>query len=140
MTFHYLYFIITIIIFSIIFRLSSSPGQTASYVDCLFMATFALTETGLNTVTLSQINTVQQVLLFLLMLGGSPTFVSYFVVLVRKRAFESRFSDLVDVYKAKKKDNSQNIGNGHHGLSNSSHHSQEQCRTILVSPENETSG
>jgi Trk-type K+ transport system membrane component len=121
-----LYFILTILISSLIFWLSSRPERSINYVDCLFMVTTAMTETGLNTVNLSQINTFQQVFLFLLMISGSPIFVSYFVVLVRKRAFELRFSELVQVYKADKKDITHDLGNSLHVLFHSSSHPEEQ--------------
>jgi hypothetical protein len=134
MTFHYLYFILTTLVSSIIFWLSSRPERSINYVDPLFMATSAMTETGLNTVNISQINKFQQVFLFLLMIGGSPVFVSYFVVLVRKRAFELRFSELVQVYEADKKDITHDLGNSLHVLFHSSSHPEEQCETIGVSP------
>lgn len=47
---------------------------------------------GLNTVNLSELNTFQQVMMFLLIMIGSAIFVSAFVVHVRKRAFERRFA------------------------------------------------
>jgi len=102
------------------------------------MVTSAMTETGLNTVNPSDINTFQQVLLFLLMIGGSSIFVSNFVVLVRKRAFESRFSELVGFYEADKKDNNQGLRNGLDGILAPSPHLQEQCRSFLFFPDKET--
>lgn len=68
-----------------------------------------MTETGLNTINLSQVNTFQKALLFILMIGGSHIFVSFFVILIRKRAFESRFSELVEYYKAQRSGSSQTI-------------------------------
>lgn len=55
-----------------------------------------MTEAGLNTVNLSQINTWQQVILFLLIIMGSAIFVSTAVLNVRKRAFEIKLQDLAD--------------------------------------------
>jgi hypothetical protein len=46
-------------------------------------------------VNLSQINTFQQWLLFMHILCGGTAFVSIFVVLVRKRAFEKRFGAII---------------------------------------------
>lgn len=54
-----------------------------------------MTEAGLNTVNLSQMNTFQQFILFLLILLGSAIWVSIAVVHVRKRAFEHRFKSIV---------------------------------------------
>jgi hypothetical protein len=72
------------------------------------------------------------------MIGGSPVFVSHFVVLVRKRAFELRFSELIQVYKADKKDITRDLGISLHVLFHSSNHPEEQCETIDVSPRIET--
>jgi hypothetical protein len=138
MTFHYLYFIATILLFSVIFWLSSRPEQSIAYIDCLFMVTSAITETGLNTFNLSQINTVQQVLLFLLLIGGSSIFVSYFVVLVRKRASELKVSELVNVHKVDRKDSAHNIRGSLRVLFHSSPNLEKQCGIIGVPPRIET--
>ncbi|OMP82386.1 Potassium transport protein 1 [Diplodia seriata] len=49
-----------------------------------------MTLAGLNTVNLSNLNTFQQVILFLLIMAGSAIFVSAFVVHVRRKAFEAK--------------------------------------------------
>ena len=54
-----------------------------------------MSEAGLNTVNLSELNTFQQFLLFALILIGSAIFVSVAVVHVRKTAFERRFKNLI---------------------------------------------
>ncbi|KAL8729012.1 MAG: hypothetical protein Q9166_005013 [cf. Caloplaca sp. 2 TL-2023] len=51
--------------------------------------------TGLNTVNLSELNTFQQFILFLLLLLGSVITVSIAVVFVRLKAFERRFKKIV---------------------------------------------
>lgn len=53
-----------------------------------------MTLAGLNTVNLSELNTFQQFLLFLLIMLGSAIFVSAFVVHVRQRAFDRKIVDL----------------------------------------------
>lgn len=58
--------------------------------------TSAMTEAGLNTVNLSQLNTFQQVLLFLLIIFGSAIWVSIATVHIRKRAFEQKLQELAD--------------------------------------------
>jgi hypothetical protein len=88
---------------------TSTPPRSIPYVDCLFIVTSAMTETGLNTINLNQVNTFQQALLFVLMIGGSPIFVSYFVILVRKRAFELRFLELSESYNTGRRELSHNI-------------------------------
>ena len=55
-----------------------------------------MTEAGLNTVNLSQLNTFQQFILFLLILLGSAIWVSIAVLHVRRKAFERRFKSIVE--------------------------------------------
>jgi hypothetical protein len=50
-----------------------------------------MTESGLNTVNLSQMTTWQQALLFLLIVFGSSIWVSIWTVVARKHVFEQRF-------------------------------------------------
>ena len=87
-TLHYTYFFITTLSASAILWCSSSSSSTISYVDSLFMVVSAMTEAGLNTVNLSTLNMFQQVLLFVLMILGSSIWVSWLVVLLRRRGFE----------------------------------------------------
>lgn len=94
-TIHYIYFIATCLLTAIIFWGSSTPAQSVTFTDSLFLTISAMTGAGLNTINLSTLNTWQQVILFVLIGVGSPIFVSAFVVLVRKRAFERRFDDVI---------------------------------------------
>lgn len=55
-----------------------------------------MTLAGLNTVNLSQLNTWQQVMLFLLTILGSAILVSTAVVHVRRKAFERKFKSVVE--------------------------------------------
>ena len=55
-----------------------------------------MTLAGLNTVNLSELNTFQQFILFLLIILGSAIFVSLAVVHIRRKAFERRFKGIVD--------------------------------------------
>ncbi|KAK1758771.1 high-affinity potassium transport protein [Echria macrotheca] len=93
-TLHYAYFILTCMITSGIFY-ASSTNFFVSYVDSLYLVVSAMTESGLNSVNLSQITTWQQVLLWLLMILGSTIWVSVVTVLARKSAFERRFDAIV---------------------------------------------
>ncbi|KAH8169082.1 cation transport protein [Sarocladium implicatum] len=102
-TIHYAYFIIGCLVSSLIFWGSSEPFRKFSYVDSLFMVTSAFTNTGLNTVNVSDLTTWQQVLLWLLMIIGSPIWVSLWTVMVRKSAFERRFKDIVEAERDMKK-------------------------------------
>lgn len=62
-----------------------------------------MTEAGLNTVNLSTLTSFQQTMLFLLILIGGSIFVSIGTVLVRKRAFESRFRHVVKLQKERRR-------------------------------------
>ncbi|EXJ55136.1 hypothetical protein A1O7_08061 [Cladophialophora yegresii CBS 114405] len=93
---HYFYFVATSLVASLIFWGSSTPAKSVTYVDSLFLCVSAMTEAGLNTVNLSELNTWQQILLFLLIILGSAIFVSSSILHIRKRAFENKFAELVE--------------------------------------------
>lgn len=95
-TLHYIYFIATCLISSVIFWGASTPPRSVRYVDALFLTVSAMTLAGLNTVNLSTLNTFQQSMLFFLIMIGSAIFVSAFVVYVRKKAFEHRFNYITE--------------------------------------------
>lgn len=101
-TLHYAYFIVVVLITSVIFWGSSNPAHSISYTDSLFLTVSAMTEAGLNTVNLSQMTTWQQVLLFLLILFGGAIWVSIWTVAFRLHVFESRFQDIVKAEKARR--------------------------------------
>jgi hypothetical protein len=92
---HHLYFLSTIFICSITFWLFSQPHASVLFVDCLFTVVSAITSTGLTTRNLSTFNTAQQVLIWILIAIGSPTFISVSVVWIRRRAFESKFASVI---------------------------------------------
>lgn len=95
-TLHYAYFILTCLVAALIFYGSSTPARSVRLIDSVFLAVSAMTEAGLNTVNLSELNTWQQVILFLLIICGSAIFVSSAVIHVRKRAFEMKLQELAD--------------------------------------------
>ncbi|KAL8397365.1 hypothetical protein RB594_004183 [Gaeumannomyces avenae] len=101
-TCHYAYFVGVCLITSVVFWGSSSENFHVSYVDSLYLVISAMTEAGLNTVNLSQLNTWQQVMLFVLIILGSSIWVSIWTVLARKHAFERRFDDIVKAARAKR--------------------------------------
>ncbi|KAK3074659.1 hypothetical protein LTR53_002737 [Teratosphaeriaceae sp. CCFEE 6253] len=88
-TIHYSYFIVVCLVSAVIFW-GSSTHLHVTFTDSLFLCVSAMTLAGLNTVNLSELNTFQQFILFLLIMLGSAIWVSAFVVYVRKRAFEKR--------------------------------------------------
>ena len=69
-----------------------------------------MTLAGLNTINLSQINTFQQLLLFLLTMLGSAIFVSIAVVHIRKKAFERKFKSIVENERQKRRGRSGSRG------------------------------
>lgn len=103
-TIHYAYFIGVSLLASIIFWGSSTPARSISYTDSLFLVVSAMTLAGLNSVNLSQMNTFQQIILFFLLLLGSTITVSIAVVYVRMKAFERRFTTIVEQEKRKQKE------------------------------------
>ncbi|GLI81137.1 hypothetical protein PoHVEF18_009509 [Penicillium ochrochloron] len=90
LTLHYLYFIATCLVASIIFYLTSTPWKSVAYVDAIFLCVSAMTGAGLNTVDLSTLNTFQQAILFILLILGSAILISSTVLMVRKQAFEEK--------------------------------------------------
>ncbi|KAK0462994.1 potassium transporter [Desarmillaria tabescens] len=67
-----------------------------SYLDSLFLCYSAMTVTGLSTVNLSTLTVWQQVMLYLLMMVGDITTVSWIMVLVRKHYFRTHCENLPD--------------------------------------------
>ncbi|KAK1822944.1 hypothetical protein LTR12_002666 [Friedmanniomyces endolithicus] len=104
-TVHYAYFFAVCLLSAIIFWGANTPQTTVrvSFADSLFLTVSAMTLAGLNTVNLSELNTFQQILLFLLIMLGSAIWVSAFVVHVRKRAFERKFADVIEARKQKRR-------------------------------------
>ncbi|SJL08592.1 uncharacterized protein ARMOST_11958 [Armillaria ostoyae] len=67
-----------------------------SFLDSLFLCYSAMTVTGLSTVNLSTLTAWQQAMLFLLMMIGDITTVSWIMVLVRKHYFRTHCENLPD--------------------------------------------
>ncbi|KHN93993.1 Cation transporter [Metarhizium album ARSEF 1941] len=84
---HYAYFIVVSLLASVAFWLLSDPKLSVTYVDSLFMVVSGITGTGLNVVDLSRLTTAQQVLLCLLMVGGSAVWVSIWLISARQASF-----------------------------------------------------
>lgn len=107
-TLHHAYFIGICLFSSIIFWGASTPPRSISYTDSLFFVVSAMTLAGLNTVNLSELNTFQQFLLFILIMLGSAIFVSFAVVHIRRKAFKQRFKRIID-RKRKRQDRKETI-------------------------------
>ncbi|THX88033.1 TrkH-domain-containing protein [Aureobasidium pullulans] len=104
-TLHYAYFMFTCLLAAVIFWASSTDTHV-EFTDALFLCVSAMTEAGLNTVNLSELNTWQQIMLFALIFVGSAIFVSNFVLQVRRRAFERKFISIIESRKRKQRRNS----------------------------------
>ncbi|KAF8890777.1 cation transport protein-domain-containing protein [Infundibulicybe gibba] len=86
---HLFAFIFVPLVFSGIFYACNGRFHV-SFLDSLFLCYSAMTVTGLSTVNLSTLTAWQQVMLYILMLMGDITVVSWIMVLVRKRYFRTK--------------------------------------------------
>ncbi|KAK6352481.1 low affinity potassium transporter [Orbilia blumenaviensis] len=91
-TLHYLYIIGWAIVGSILLY----PLRNLPYVDCLFHATGASTQSGLNTVDLNTLATYQQIILMLVPWVTNPIVINTGVVFIRLYWFEKRFDSVVE--------------------------------------------
>ncbi|KAF2673791.1 hypothetical protein BT63DRAFT_369026 [Microthyrium microscopicum] len=89
--FHYVYLILLSIIGSIILY----PGGGLPYIDALFFATGAATQSGLNTVDVNKMLLYQQITVMFVACLCNPITINTFVVFVRLYWFEKRFQRLV---------------------------------------------
>ncbi|KAF8809851.1 potassium transporter [Phlegmacium glaucopus] len=83
---HLIAFTLIPLIFSGIFYASNGRFHV-KFLDSMFLCYSAMTVTGLSTVNLSTLTVFQQFNLYFLMIIGDVTFVSWIMVLVRKRFF-----------------------------------------------------
>jgi len=95
---------------SLIFWGSSTPSRSVNYADSLFLVVSAMTLAGLNTINLSQLNTFQQIVLFLLILLGSAIWISIAVLHIRRKAFERKFKSIVEAGRQRRRDRSNSRG------------------------------
>ncbi|KAL1870660.1 low affinity potassium transporter [Paecilomyces lecythidis] len=90
-TIHYVYIILWAIIGSVVVY----AGGELAYIDALFFASGAATQSGLNTVDFNKLRTYQQVFLYWISMFTTPIFIHSFVVFVRLYWFEKRFQHVV---------------------------------------------
>ncbi|EPS39267.1 hypothetical protein H072_6953 [Dactylellina haptotyla CBS 200.50] len=91
-TIHYLYIIGWCITASILLY----PIKNMQYIDALFFASGASTQSGLNTIDINQLKTYQQVVLMLVACFTNPVVINTGVVFVRLYWFEKRFDTIVE--------------------------------------------
>ncbi|KAL4934526.1 putative potassium transporter [Aspergillus undulatus] len=95
LTLHYAYFIVLSLISSLVFwGTLTLPPKSVSYVDSLFMCVSAITGAGLNSVEASTLSTIQQAIMFVLLMLGHAILISITVLHVRKRAFNHKFKGI----------------------------------------------
>lgn len=86
---HYLYIFVLIFIMSGLYY--CEPDTNWAYIDALFMATTGSTDTGLNTIAMSEMTTYQMLILFISSFLGCHVIISFYVVMVRRHYFSKRF-------------------------------------------------
>lgn len=90
---HYLY--IGAMCFIVAGLFYCQPGTDWNFANCLFMSTTAVTNTGLNTVDMSELSLYQYLLILFTSIICAPVTISVFVVFVRKYYFSKRFEDVL---------------------------------------------
>lgn len=80
----------SILISVVVYAIGGMP-----YIDALFFASGACTQSGLNTIDINLIHTGQQFMLYLAAMLCNPIVIHGFVVFVRLYWFEKRFKDVV---------------------------------------------
>jgi potassium uptake Trk family protein len=79
-----------------------SRNAELAYIDALVFATGANTQAGLNTVDVSNLNTFQQAVIYILSMLTNPITINSFVVFLRLYWFEKRFQRLVREARARR--------------------------------------
>ncbi|KAI9758447.1 MAG: hypothetical protein M4579_003077 [Chaenotheca gracillima] len=90
-TIHYIYMISLAIIGSILIY----PVRSIPYIDSLFFASGAATQSGLNTIDVNQLRTYQQVVIYIMAMIANPIVIHSAVVFVRLHWFRKRFRRVV---------------------------------------------
>lgn len=88
------FYIIGLALLGSVILYGSGKGNLA-YIDALFFTSGASTQAGLNTVDLNQLNTFQQIVLYLWPMMTNPITINSFVVFLRLYWFEKRFQHVV---------------------------------------------
>lgn len=93
---HYIYVLSWAIIGSVIIY----PGGPLHYIDALFFASGAATQSGLNTVDFNKLHTHQQIVIYFICMLTTPIFINSCLVFCRLYWFEKRFEHIVKEAKA----------------------------------------
>ena len=105
---HVIYFILTIILSSVIMYGSGVNGNSSDaealfrlrYIDAIFLCTSAMTNTGLNTINLSDITGFQQSILCVLFLLGNVTIIANVSIWIRRYFFRKYMKEFLKHSKA----------------------------------------
>ncbi|KAJ6261441.1 hypothetical protein Dda_4111 [Drechslerella dactyloides] len=97
-TLHYLF----IVGFCIIGSILLYPIKNMAYIDALFFASGASTQSGLNTIDLNRLKTYQQIVITLISWCTNPVVINTGVVFIRLYWFEKRFDTIVEQSKQKR--------------------------------------
>ncbi|CAD6573172.1 MAG: hypothetical protein ASARMPRED_005922 [Alectoria sarmentosa] len=100
---HVIYFVLTIILSSVIMYGSGVNGNSGDaealfrlrYIDAIFLCASAMTNTGLNTVNLSDITGFQQSILCVLILLGNLTIIANVTIWIRRHFFRKYMNDFI---------------------------------------------
>ncbi|KAK9474801.1 cation transport protein-domain-containing protein [Dipodascopsis tothii] len=88
--------VIYLLVMSIIGSILLYPQKNMLYIDSLFFAVGACTQSGLNTINLNDLTTFQQVVLYLLPVATNPLTINSFLVFVRLHWFEKEFDNIAE--------------------------------------------
>jgi hypothetical protein len=97
---HCLYILLVMFIGSFAFYFQ--PGTNWSYIDALFMAATSVSNCGLSTITMSDLNTWHIVVIYLVSCLGSHIVISIIILYVRRHYFSKRFEDILIFNKAQR--------------------------------------
>ncbi|KAF3927640.1 hypothetical protein ABW21_db0200498 [Orbilia brochopaga] len=128
-TLHYLF----IVGFCIVGSILLYPLKNMSYIDALFFASGASTQSGLNTIDINLLKTYQQIVLMMISWFTNPVTINTGVVFIRLYWFEKRFDSIVESSKtfvqkrtmSRRKSESEGVDNAERGVAG---------RTITVLP------
>lgn len=107
-TLHYVY----VILWSLIGSVVVYGGSGIPYIDALFFATGAATQSGLNTIDFNLVPTYAQVFLYIISMLTNPIVMHSFVVFVRLYWFEKRFEHIARDARALRRSKSRTLSRG----------------------------
>lgn len=83
-----------------------------AYIDALFLGSGAATQSGLNTININELNTWQQVVLYIIPMACNPIAINTFVVFLRLYWFEKRFQHIAAEAKKNRRSTAKSFSKG----------------------------